>query len=545
MTIAKGEITIIEVYDGADGTPSYTHIRYSANPNGNPMTEIPQPTTNYIGLYVSSSATAPSTYGTYSWTKIKGDTGKSLTEVISHWFATPLSSGVTHSAAWSTTPVNYSAAKPYLWRYEKFLWDDDPNDFTRSDPYIIGQYSKDGTDGKEGAPGPAGRSVIAVTTYWLATPAGSGVTRATSGWQTLMQTTTATDKYLWTYEKIDWSQAPTTTYLEPHIVGTYGDTGSQGSPGADGATAWTTTTAPAAPNYTFTKSNLNGPAGHTQKVGDLIFYSYYRYRVSAVTSTTVLATDRVSIQGADGQSAYEAAVAGGYTGTQTQFYTDLGLMQDLPETLESINDALDSYGTDIASILADKTISPPERIELRSTLLNVQRESAELYAKLEGEGVVAQALSAAASALTNALEEIVSAEGYSAIDFEALVDLFDDYASAVVNARNAVSVLTEEKFSDLTAGQVLLGSRIGKYEERLILEPDEITMTVDTDSGLQPVMTLSQDELAFYSEGQKVSYFANQRMMIENALVIQQLEVGNHVIEKYGSKFTIFRWVGE
>lgn len=243
--------------------------------------------------------------------------------------------------------------------------------------------------------------------------------------------------------------------------------------------------------------------------------------------------------------AYGSAVEGGYEGSEEDFYRDLEGVKDLPETLKSIDEALDGYGANIEDILNDKTISPPERAALRSVLLNVQRESAELFAKLGGEEPVAIALSNAATALIDALEDIVIAEGYSTIDFEALVDLFDAYAAAIVAARAAANDLTESRFTDLNAGQVTLGEKIGAYEERLVLTPDQITMTVDTDSGLQPVMTLSQDELAFYSGGQKVSYFANQRMMIENALVIQQLEVGNHVLEKYGTKFTFFRWVGE
>jgi len=40
--------------------------------------------------------------------------------------------------------------------------------------------------------------------------------------------------------------------------------------------------------------------------------------------------------GADGQSAYEAAIAGGYTGTESDFYADLGAMDNLATALSSI-----------------------------------------------------------------------------------------------------------------------------------------------------------------------------------------------------------------
>ena len=81
-----------------------------------------------------------------------------------------------------------------------------------------------------------------------------------------------------------------------------GSQGNQGNTGLAGSQIWTTTTAPATPNYTFTISNLSGDANATIKAGDIILYSYYRYTVSSVASTTVLAGDRVSIRGATGET---------------------------------------------------------------------------------------------------------------------------------------------------------------------------------------------------------------------------------------------------
>lgn len=85
----------------------------------------------------------------------------------------------------------------------------------------------------------------------------------------------------------------------------------------DGASSaiWTTSTAPTTPNYTFTISNLSGPSA-TPSVGDLIVYSYYRYTISSVGSTTVLAGNRVSIRGAAGASS-KWYTGTGITGTST------------------------------------------------------------------------------------------------------------------------------------------------------------------------------------------------------------------------------------
>lgn len=60
---------------GEDGTSSFFHVRYSANSNGNPMTETPASTTQYMGVASTTSPTAPTSYSAYTWSKIKGENG--------------------------------------------------------------------------------------------------------------------------------------------------------------------------------------------------------------------------------------------------------------------------------------------------------------------------------------------------------------------------------------------------------------------------------------------------------------------------------------
>ena len=77
--------------------------------------------------------------------------------------------------------------------------------------------------------------------------------------------------------------------------------GDAGEKGDDGSTVWNTSTAPTYANskYTFTISNLSGKTGLQIAVNDIIFYSTYYYIVSAVNSTTVDCSTRVSIKGSD------------------------------------------------------------------------------------------------------------------------------------------------------------------------------------------------------------------------------------------------------
>jgi len=61
---------------GDDGQSLYTWIKYSANSNGNPMTDAPASNTQYIGLAYNKEVAAESNdYTLYSWYKWKGEKG--------------------------------------------------------------------------------------------------------------------------------------------------------------------------------------------------------------------------------------------------------------------------------------------------------------------------------------------------------------------------------------------------------------------------------------------------------------------------------------
>lgn len=82
------------------------------------------------------------------------------------------------------------------------------------------------------------------------------------------------------------------------------------------ANIWTTSTAPTTPNYTFTISNLTGSTDEP-RVGDIILQGVYRYTISSISSTTVLAGSRQSLQGASGAAGGKWYSGTGITGTST------------------------------------------------------------------------------------------------------------------------------------------------------------------------------------------------------------------------------------
>ena len=83
---------------------------------------------------------------------------------------------------------------------------------------------KDGDKGEPGDPGSTGVGVKSVTEYYLATSASSGVSISTSGWSTDFQQISASKKYLWNYERVDYTNGSFHT-TQPQIIGTYSKDG--------------------------------------------------------------------------------------------------------------------------------------------------------------------------------------------------------------------------------------------------------------------------------------------------------------------------------
>lgn len=113
-------------------------------------------------------------------------------------------------------------------------------------------------------------------------------------------------------------QGPKGDTGEPGPKGDTGDTGPQGPQGPKGDTG---ATGPQGPKGDTGATGPKGDKGDTGPQG-----------IQGPKGDT----GATGASGSDGQSAYAAAQAGGYTGTQEQFYADLGAMQGLEASLASI-----------------------------------------------------------------------------------------------------------------------------------------------------------------------------------------------------------------
>lgn len=233
-------------------------------------------------------------------TTFKSALNKTIKTDTLYYLATTASSGVTTSTSgWTTTTQSVTADKRYLWTYHKYTYTDGTT--SNSSPVITGVW------GNTGSKGDTGTSVTISSTSVTYQASTSGTTTPTGTWSTTVPTVTK-GQYLWTKTVVTYSTGTSTTSYSVAYEGTNGNNGN------DGATIWTTTVAPVAPNYTFTISNLTGNTG-TPKVGDLIVYSYYRYTITSVDTTTVLTGSRTSIRGATGAAGTSVSI----TSTETTY----------------------------------------------------------------------------------------------------------------------------------------------------------------------------------------------------------------------------------
>lgn len=231
---------------GDDGQTLYTWVKYATSASGANMSDDPTNKT-YIGLaYNKTTASESNNANDYQWSLIKGDKGDTgpqgpagvSVSSITEYYAVS-SSNTSAPTSWSTDVPTMTTTNKYLWNYERITYSD--STYEESSKRVIGVYGNTGPQGATGAKGDkgdtgaTGKGISSIVNYYLVSSASSGVTTSTSGWSTAIKTTTETNKYLWNYERITYTDNSTFNST-PCIIGTHGATGPQGAKGDTGAT---------------------------------------------------------------------------------------------------------------------------------------------------------------------------------------------------------------------------------------------------------------------------------------------------------------------
>lgn len=247
------------------GKSTYFHIKYSAvsNPTtSNQMTEIPN---TYIGTYVDFTQEDSTDPKKYTWSRFQGLQGPQGTQGI------PGTNGTNGKTSYLHIKYSNDGGKTFTGNSGEDVgtYIGTCVDYNQSDPASVGSYKWAKIKGEQGATGPqgpagsSGRGIKTITEYYLISSAKTGITTASSGWSTSVPTMTATNKYLWNYEKFTFTDNTTAT-TTPKIIGIYGDKGATGATGPQGPQGNAGATGPQGPQGA---TGPKGPQGATGATG--------------------------------------------------------------------------------------------------------------------------------------------------------------------------------------------------------------------------------------------------------------------------------------
>lgn len=217
---------------GPAGQSTYFHIKYSsvANPTlSSQMTETPS---TYIGTYVDSAQADSTDPKKYTWSRFQGLQGPQGTQGI------PGTNGTNGKTSYLHIKYSNDGGKTFTGNGGEDVgtYIGTCVDYNQSDPASVRSYKwakikgENGQDGQDGADGQDGVGIKSITKYYLASERSTGITTSTYGWTTTMQTMTETKKYLWSYDKIYYTNGKTVN-TTPVIIGVHGQSGSDGTSG--------------------------------------------------------------------------------------------------------------------------------------------------------------------------------------------------------------------------------------------------------------------------------------------------------------------------
>lgn len=244
-SVARSGLNGQDGQDGQDGRTSYFHIKYSpvADPAQSQMTEIPD---KYIGTYVDFTEQDSDDPDDYTWSKFTGDNGANGTpgtngiDGKTSYLHIAYATSADGSTGFSTTD---STNKTYIGQYVDYIEADSTDPTKYSWSKIKGDKGDKGDAGEDGA---TGNGIQSITEYYAVSTSNSA---APSSWSTSVPTMTTTNKYLWNYEKITYTDG-TSKDSAKRVIGVYGNTGATGPQGEKGDTG------------------LQGPPGEKGETGD-------------------------------------------------------------------------------------------------------------------------------------------------------------------------------------------------------------------------------------------------------------------------------------
>lgn len=258
----------------------------------------------------SKQSTIKRVIGTYGDKGTDGTNGIGIKSVVNKYQVS--TSNTTAPTTWKDTPQTMTPTNKYLWNYEIITYSD--NTTSTSTPAVIGAYGDKGNAGTNGV------SVSSITEYYAVSSSNTAAP-ADSSFKTTMQKMTATNKYLWNYEVIKYSNN-TTQNTNKRVIGVYGDKGQAGTNGADGIGIKNVTN-----KYQVSSSNTTAPTSWKDTPQTMTATNKYLWNYEIITysdNTTSTSTPAVigtyGEKGDKGDKGNTGDTGKGVKGVVAQYY---------------------------------------------------------------------------------------------------------------------------------------------------------------------------------------------------------------------------------
>lgn len=183
---------------------------------------------NQNGVCIAGAQGATGAKGDKGDTGGTGATGKGVKSIVEQYYkstsATAMSGG-----SWSTTYPGWENSK-YIWTRSVITYTDN----TTSTTTAVCVTGSKGDKGATGGTGPTGNGIKSITEHYAVSTSNSS---APTTWSTAVPTMTETNKYLWNYETITYTNN-TTNDTAKRVIGVYGNKGATGEDGKNGTNLW-------------------------------------------------------------------------------------------------------------------------------------------------------------------------------------------------------------------------------------------------------------------------------------------------------------------
>ena len=252
----------------------------------------------------SKQSTIKRVIGTYGDKGTDGTNGIGIKSVTNKYQVS--TSNTTAPTTWKDTPQTMTPTNKYLWNYEIITYSDNTTD--TSTPAVIGAYGDKGNAGTNGV------SISSITEYYAVSSSNS-TAPADSAFKTTMQTMSATNKYLWNYEVITFSNS-TTQNTNKRVIGVYGDKGQAGTNGADGIGITSVTN-----KYQVSSSNTTAPTSWKDTPQTMTATNKYLWNYEIITySDNTTSTSTPAVIGTYGEKGDKGNTGNGVKDVVAEYY---------------------------------------------------------------------------------------------------------------------------------------------------------------------------------------------------------------------------------